>query len=59
MILEIKIPVEFEDDFNNDRFSDFFNRMIGDMNYYDMLCGLYEEEIAWMLLKAFKDAKIK
>lgn len=59
MILEIEIPLEYVDDFNKDRFSDFFNRVICDVNYYDMLCGSYEEEIAWMLLDAFKDAKIK
>lgn len=59
MILEIEIPLEYVDDFNNDKFSDFFHRVIADICRYDGLCGLYEEEISYMFLDAFKDAKIK
>lgn len=59
MILEIEIPLEYVDDFIKDKFSDFFHRVIADICRYDGLCGLYEEEIAYMFLDAFKDAKIK
>lgn len=58
MNIEIEIPLEYVDDFNNDKFSDFFRRVIADMDY-DGLCGLYEQEIARMFLNAFKNAKIK
>ena len=58
MILEIEIPLEYVDDFNKDKFSDFFHRVIADICRYDGLCGLYEEEIAYMFLDAFKDARI-
>lgn len=59
MKLEIDIPLEYVDDFNNDKFSDFFHRVIADICRYDGLCGLYEKEIAYMFLDAFKDAKIR
>lgn len=59
MKLEIEIPLEYVDDFNKDKFNDFFHRVIADICRYDGLCGLYEEEIVYMFLDAFKDAKIK
>lgn len=41
MILEIEIPLEYVNDFNKDKFSDFFHRVIADICRYDGLCGLY------------------
>lgn len=58
MIVKIYIPVEFVKDFNNDRFNDFFHRVIADMSDYNGMCGLYEMEIAYMLLHAFENSKI-
>ena len=55
MLVKIDIPVEFVKDFNNDRFNDFFHRVIADMSDYNGMCGLYEMEIAYMLLKAFEE----
>lgn len=59
MIVKIEIPIEFVTDFKNDKFSDFFYRIIADMSDYSGMCGLYEMEIAYMLLHAFENAKIK
>lgn len=59
MKLEIEIPVEFVKDFNKDNFNDFFYRVIADMSNFNGMCGLYEMEIAYMLLKVFEDAKMK
>lgn len=59
MKLEIEIPLEYVDDFNKDKFSDFFHRVIADIYCFNGLCGLYEGEIAYMFLDAFKDAKIR
>ena len=51
MKLTIDIPIDFERDFINDKFKDFFSRVIADIDY--------EKEIAEMLLKAFYNAAIE
>lgn len=56
MRLEIEIPQEFESDFKQDKFKDFFNRVIADI-HYGMLCGTYERETAEMFIKAFDESK--
>lgn len=58
MKLEIEIPVEFVTDFKNDKFSDFFYRVIADMSDYSGMCGLYEMEVAYMFLKAFEEGRV-
>ncbi len=56
MKIEIEIPKEFEKHFNQDRFEDSLQRLSADAN---LLAGNYEQEMAMMLIGAFKDAKIK
>ena len=58
MKLTIDIPIDFERDFINDKFKDFFSRVIADIDCSG-LCGNYEKEIAEMLLKAFYNAAIE
>lgn len=58
MKLTIDIPIDFERDFINDKFKDFFSRVIADIDC-SSLCGNYEKEIAEMLLKAFYNAAIE
>lgn len=55
MRIEIEIPVEFEIDYN-DKFADFFNRVLSDIEK-STLCGNYEKETAEMFLKAFAESK--
>lgn len=55
--ITIDIPKEYENDFIGDKFNDFFSRVITDINC-DGMCGLYEKEIAEMLLDAFGKAEI-
>ena len=57
MKITIDIPKEYEGDFTSDKFEDFFERAIGDMNG-DGMGGKYEQETAKMLLKAFQNAKV-
>lgn len=58
MKLIIEIPKEFETDYRNfDKFGNFFERVIADIDYRGA-CGLYEKEIAQMFEKAFKDAEV-
>lgn len=57
MRIEIEIPKEFEDDYDADRFSDFFSRVICDIKD-GVLCGNYEKETALMLRTAFHTSKI-
>lgn len=53
MKIVIYIPKEFEVDYITDRFNDFFQRVLCDIDN-GVLCGNYEKEIAEMLLKAFE-----
>lgn len=54
MKIEIEIPVEFEEHFNQDKFEDTLRRLSADAH---LLAGRYEQEIAIMLIKAFADSK--
>lgn len=56
--ITIKIPKEFKNDFNNDRFEEFFERVSADIDNTG-LCGNYEKETAEMLKEAFKKAIVK
>ena len=58
MRIEIEIPKEFEKDYNEDRFKDFFERVLAEIIYSDGCCGNYEEETAQMLKKAFEESKV-
>lgn len=55
--LTIDIPREYERDFIDDKFKDFFSRVIADIDCSG-LCGNYEKEIAEMFLEAFEKAII-
>lgn len=56
MKIEIDIPKEFEEHFNQDRFEDTLHRLSADAH---LIAGRYEQETAIMLIKAFKDGKVK
>lgn len=51
----IDIPEEFEVDYHTDRFRDFFDRAVADM---DVMCGTYERETADVLAKAFEESGV-
>ena len=53
MKLLIDIPKEFEQHFQEDRFNDSLYRLSADAH---LLVGIYEQETALMLSKAFKNA---
>lgn len=55
MKITIEIPIEFENDYLVDRFKEFFERVMADMDS-GVLCGNYEKEIAEMFLKSFNDS---
>ena len=55
--IEIEIPEEFVGDLKSDRFEDFFERALADMNG-DGCGGNYEREIARMFICAFKNGII-
>ena len=60
MIIQLEIPKEFECDYENDRFVDFFNRVLIDISDHGFLCGNYESETAQMMHDAFEHSiKIK
>ena len=54
MRIEIEIPNEFEEHFNQDKFEDSLNRLYADVH---LLAGNYERELAEMLIKAFRESK--
>lgn len=54
MKLVIEIPKEFEQDFQSDKFKDFFKRSLADMG---CVCGNYERETAEMFIYAFQRAE--
>ncbi len=59
MKLLIEIPKEFEEHFNNDRFTDSFKRICTDIQYYGYpISGLYERELIEMLEIAMTNAKV-
>ncbi len=56
MKIEIEIPKEFEEHFMRDRFEDTLHRLSADAH---LIAGNYEQETAVMLIKAFKEGKIR
>lgn len=56
MIIQLEIPKEFENDYQNDRFDDFFRRVFADIDGRGM-CGNYEAETAQMMEHMFKWSK--
>lgn len=55
MRIAIDIPPEFTEHFNTDRFEDSLHRLSADAH---LLAGNYEQEVAVMLIKAFRTAEI-
>ena len=56
MDLVIKIPKEFEDEFNRDKFEDSLSRVASDIESFGFqLAGRYEKETITMLRDAFKE----
>lgn len=55
MKILIDIPKAFEVDYNTDRFAEFFQRCLADMN---TCCGNYEQETAEMMKKAFEKSRL-
>ena len=59
MKVVIEIPKEFEEHFNNDRFTDSFKRICTDIQYHgNPISGLYERELIEMLEIAMTNAKV-
>ena len=63
MKITIEIPKEFERDFNQDRFGNYFGRVLADTLYHPCienanLCGNYENETTRMFIKAFHNAEV-
>jgi hypothetical protein len=56
MIIQLEIPSAFENDYTKDRFDEFFQRVIADIDYTGA-CGNYEVETAQMMADAFKKSK--
>lgn len=56
MIIQLEIPKEFENDYQKDRFDDFFRRVFADIDCTGM-CGNYEGETVLMMADAFKESK--
>ena len=54
MRIEIEIPKEFEEHFEQDKFEDTLHRLSADAH---LIAGNYEQETAIMLIKAFKESK--
>lgn len=56
----LKIPQEFEQDFNADKFKECFERVLSDCKAWDYagLSGRYEHETLEMLLNAFNEAVV-
>ena len=58
MDIVIKIPKEFEKDFNEDKFEDCLARLASDIEAFGFRsAGRYEKETVTMLRKAFKNGK--
>ena len=55
MKVEIEIPKQFVEHFLSDRFKDSLLRLSTDAH---LIAGLYEQELAEMLIKAFQEAKV-
>lgn len=57
MKIVMDIPESIAADFTRDRFEDFFQRVLADMNQ-GCVCGNYEREIAEALTSSFKTASV-
>lgn len=58
MKIEIEIPKEFEVDYNENKFRDFFSRVLCDIEKGKCLCGNYEIETVEMFIKTFENSVI-
>lgn len=54
MTIQIQIPKEYESLYNADKFEDSLHRLSADAH---LVAGRYEQEVAIMLIKAFRDGK--
>jgi hypothetical protein len=56
----LKIPEEFEQDFNTDRFKESFERVLFDCKAWDYagISGNYEHETLDMIVNAFNEAVV-
>ena len=62
MKITIEIPEDFENEYNNDKFSDTFIRILSDLLLFkkDMiLTGHYEIETLKMLRQSFEESEIE
>ena len=58
MNIVVKIPKEFEEEFNRDKFEDSLSRVASDIESFGFqLAGRYELETIKMLREAFKNGK--
>lgn len=58
MKIVIEIPKEFMKDYKENKFKDFFDRVISDITCTEcLLCGNYERETAEMFLNAFQHSE--
>lgn len=57
MKIVMDIPESIAADFTRDRFEDFFQRVLADMNQ-GRVCGNYEREIAEVLTSSLKTASV-
>lgn len=63
MKITIEIPKEFENDFNDNKFGEYFGKVLADTLYHPLsenanLCGKHEEKTTRMFIKAFNEAEI-
>lgn len=56
MIIQLEIPKKFENDYQKDRFDDFFRRVFADIDCIG-ICDVYKVETALMMADAFKESK--
>ena len=58
MEIKIKIPKEYEEHYNSDKFKDSFQRIIADIKENGLMAGNYEVETIDMLIAAFENSTI-
>ena len=58
MKIILDIPKKLDNDYVNDRFMDFFGKVIMDSKNPETLSGTYEKEIAEGLMEAFHSARL-
>ena len=60
MKITIEIPEDFENEYNNDKFSKTFRRVVTELSQGDMiLTGHYEIETLKMLRQSFEESEIE